>query len=281
MKICGVTISNPDKELYTEPSVTKGEVAQYYQKIASRMLPYIRRRILSLVVCPRGIKDPCFYKKHPTDGTYCYIANVAELIAAVQNNTLEFHVWGSTIRNIDKPDIMVFDLDPDEKLSLKDVRRGVLDLNSILDELGLVSFLKTSGNKGYHVVVPLKTTPNWESFHSFAKRVAEVIVAKWPNRYTSNVRKENRKGKIFIDYLRNGKGATSIAPYSIRAKQGARVSMPIAWEELDNVAPNGITMAEAVARLSTPDPWAGFFAVMRRQGIKSGAPASLARAHHE
>ncbi|WP_331660913.1 non-homologous end-joining DNA ligase LigD, partial [Lachnoclostridium sp.] len=154
---------------------------------------------------------------------------------------------------------MVFDLDPDEGMDLSQVRQGVLDVRSILNELSLNSYLKTSGGKGYHVVVPLKPVVTWNVFYDFAKRVAEVMEQKWPDRYTSNVRKAKRTDKIFIDWIRNGRGATSVAPYSIRARKGASVSMPIAWEELDTIAPDGITMADALLRINGKDPWKDFF----------------------
>jgi bifunctional non-homologous end joining protein LigD len=153
----------------------------------------------------------------------------------------------------------VFDLDPDEGLDLDKVRQGALDLKSILEELSLISYLKTSGGKGYHVVVPLKPSASWETFHDFARRVAEVMEQKWPDRYTSNVRKVKRAGRIFIDWIRNARGATSIAPYSLRARKGAKVSMPIDWDELDTVAPDGVDMAGAIARLDRDDPWKNFF----------------------
>jgi bifunctional non-homologous end joining protein LigD len=153
----------------------------------------------------------------------------------------------------------VFDLDPDEGMDLGTVRRGVRDIKSVLAELSLTSFLKTSGGKGYHVVVPLKPAVSWDAFHGFARRVAEVMEQKWPDRYTSNVRKVNRTNRIFIDWIRNGRGATSVAPYSIRARKGARVSMPIPWSELDTAKPDGVTMADALLRNRGDDPWSGFF----------------------
>lgn len=132
-------------------------------------------------------------------------------------------------------------------------------MKNILAELSLNSYLKTSGGKGYHVVVPLKPAVDWDGFHDFARRVAEVMEQKWPDRYTSNVRKAKRTNKIFIDWIRNGRGATSIAPYSLRARKGAGVSMPIAWAELDTVAPDGVNMAEALRRIGGKDPWQDFF----------------------
>jgi len=173
--------------------------------------------------------------------------------------TLEFHTWGSRVEELEKPDIMVFDLDPDEGMDLSTVRQGVRDMKDILSELSLKSYLKTSGGKGYHVVVPLKPAVLWEVFYDFARRIAQVMEQKWPDRYTSNVRKVKRTNKVFIDWMRNGRGATSIAPYSIRARKGAGVSMPIAWDELDTVAPDGVNMAEALQRIKGNDPWHDFF----------------------
>ncbi len=272
----GIKITNPDKVIFDDPKITKADVVRYYSKVSERMLPYMSHRILSIVRCPKGISQSCFYKKHPgptgkgiitlpitnSDGEtedYFYIENAPGLISEAQMGTLEFHTWGSRVERLEEPDMMVFDLDPDEGMDLSRVRQGVKDIKSILTELSLNSYLKTSGGKGYHVVVPLKPTATWNSFHDFARQVAEVMEQKWPDRYTSNVRKVNRAGKIFIDWIRNGRGATSIAPYSLRARKGAKVSMPISWDELDTVAPDGITMADALLRIAGDDPWEDFF----------------------
>jgi bifunctional non-homologous end joining protein LigD len=228
------------------------------------------------VRCPKGISEACFFKKHPGPGSkgivtipvvnsdgeaeeYFYIEDASGLLYEAQMGTLEFHVWGSRVETLERPDMMVFDLDPDEGMGLDRVRQGVRDIRDILAELSLDAYLKTSGGKGYHVVVPLKPSVSWESFHDFARRVAEVMEGKWPERYTSNVRKAKRKGRIFIDWIRNGRGATSVAPYSIRARKGARVSMPIGWDELDTVAPDGIRMEDALQRIEGPDPWEDFY----------------------
>lgn len=278
MLISNIKISSPDKVLFKEENVSKGEIALYYKAVSKRMMPYIENRVLSLVVCPQGI-DECFYHKnlasHELIKTVdlgknqgAYITNAAGIINQVQMNTIEFHVWGSKVTNIEKPDVMVFDLDPDEGMNIKQVCQGVTDLKSVLDELGLKSFLKTSGNKGYHVVVPFTPDADWEIFGNFAKQIAQIMEAKWAKKYTSNVRKASRRGRIFIDWIRNGKGATSIAPYSIRAKKGARVSMPIFWSELGTVTPNSVTMQDAIARLKKPDPWARFFKVQESQIIR-------------
>ena len=276
--INGIKITNPDKVIFDDPEITKADVVRYYAKVSERMLPYVGHRILSIVRCPKGISQSCFYKKHPGPDNkgivtmpvltgsgekedYFYIENAAGLIFEAQMGTLEFHTWGSRADDLEKPDTMVFDLDPDEGMDLETVRRGVKDIKSVLEQLSLISFLKTSGGKGYHVVVPFKSSVEWDAFHDFARRIAEVMEQQWPDRYTSNVRKNKRKNRIFIDWIRNGRGATSIAPYSVRARKGAPVSMPITWEELDTVAPDGVNMADALIRVDGNDPWKDFFQI--------------------
>jgi len=271
----GVEISNPDKIIYSKPKITKIEIIKYYQKVAKRMLPYLENRLISVVRCPDGIDGDSFYKKHLEDNReglckkvlknkggekeeYFYITSIDGLINEAQMNSIEYHIWGSDADDINHPNMMVFDLDPDEKLSLTRLRKGVRDLKSILDNFKLKSFLKTSGGKGYHVVVPINGV-TWKEFRQISKNIAELMEAKWPDKYTSNIRKNQRKGKIFIDWVRNTKGATSIAPYSLRARSGARVSMPISWKELDEVKPNEITIKKALERLKKKDPWKDFF----------------------
>jgi bifunctional non-homologous end joining protein LigD len=275
MIIEGIKITNPDKVMFDNLQITKEDVVRYYAAVSEHMLPYVRRRVLTTVRCPRGISQTCFYKKHPAPESkgivtipittssgktedYFYIENLSGLIFEAQMGTLEFHTWGSRVDKLEFPDMMVFDLDPDEGMDISRVRQGAKDMKSILDELSLNSYLKTSGGKGYHVIVPLEPVMTWDKFHDFAKRVAEVMEQKWPDRYTSNVRKAKRTDKIFIDWIRNGRGATSIAPYSIRARKGASVSMPIAWDELDIIAPDGIHIADALRRIGGNDPWKDF-----------------------
>ena len=272
----GIKITNPDKVMFSDPEITKEDVVRYYSKVSERMLPYLKNRVLTTVRCPKGISQTCFFKKHPGAGSkgvitipvssdsgetenFFYIEDVSGLISEAQMGALEFHCWGSSIEALERPDIMVFDLDPDEGMDISRVRQGALDIKSVLAELSLISYLKISGGKGYHVVVPLKPAVSWEVFYDFARRVAQVMEQKWPERYTSNVRKAKRKDKIFIDWIRNGRGATSVAPYSLRARKGARVSMPIFWEELDTVAPDSITMSDALLRIEKDDPWKDFF----------------------
>jgi len=262
-------ISNPDKIVFPKQKITKQDVADYYAMVSNMMLPYIENRALSLVRCPSGVEKDCHYRKNPdtnSDSDVVLVSTKEELLRQVQMNTIEFHIYGSPINSPEKPDIMVFDLDPDEKLSLAKLRQGVRDLKSILDDLNLISFLKTSGGKGYHVVVPFSKTSSWEMFSAFASNVAQLMEAKWPTRYTTNIRKNAREGKIFVDWLRNSRGATSVAPYSLRAKEGSTISTPISWTELNKISPDGVTMANFTKRL-TNDPWGEFFIVKAKQKL--------------
>lgn len=271
----GIKISNPDKLIYNCPKISKIDVVKYYQKVSKRMMPYLENRLISVVRCPDGINGEQFFKKHLEDDRigiskaklknktskkedYYYINDITGLINEAQMNSIEFHIWGSHVKSIEKPDIIIFDLDPDEKLSLKKLRDGVRDLKNILDQLKLKSYLKTSGGKGYHIVVPINNV-NWKETRKIAKDIATLMETKWPDKYTSNIRKEKRNGKIFIDWVRNTRGATSIAPYSLRTRKNATVSMPIAWKDLDKIKPNEITMKKAIERLKLSDPWADFF----------------------
>lgn len=271
-----INITHPEKIMYKKPEITKGEVIKYYELVASRMLPFIENRILSTKRCPEGIDKDIFFKKHlepgrkgikmirlPSDkdkkDDYYYITDINGLLSEANMNSIEYHVWGSNIKKLNNPDIMVFDLDPDESLDIEKIREGVKDLKKILDELELKSYLKTSGGKGYHVIVPIKTKMTWEEFRGIAKNIAKLMESKWPDKYTSNIRKNKRKGKIFIDWVRNTKGSTSIAPYSLRARPNAPVSIPIKWSELSTIKPNEITMKDALKRLKRKDPWIDFF----------------------
>ncbi len=281
VEVQGIHITHPEKIMFPHTGIKKSTLAAYYAAVASRMLPYIKDRILSLVCCPSGIEGEKFFRRHlegdfsgigrvpAKDGEeYFYAADEKGILSMVQYNAVEFHVWGSKKAAQDRPDIMVFDLDPDEGLSLSDVRRGVRELKDVLDGLGLRSFLKTSGGKGYHVVVPFKSGVEVYTFRDFSKGIVEFMASERPERYTANVSKKAREGKIYIDWQRNSPGSTSVAPYSVRAREGAPVSMPITWEELSKVAPNGVTVRSALRRLKKQDPWSDFFAVKSGQELK-------------
>lgn len=274
--VCGIEITSPDKKIFEKPKITKYDIALYYQKVADRMIPYLEGRLISTVRLPSGVGGEKFFAKHNFSShggvvkkiipnkngnkeDYYHIASKEGLISEVQFNSYEFHIWGSKVGNIEKPDILVFDLDPDKGLGLSKIRQGVRDLKSILDEFSLKSFLKTSGGKGYHVVVRIDKLKNWDDVSEFAQNIAKLMEAKWPDRYSANMRLDKRKGKIFIDWVRNTRSATSVAPYSIRLKDKCRVSMPIKWSELDKVGPAEVTIEDAIKRLKRKDPWAGFF----------------------
>lgn len=269
-----IKITNPDKILFPKDKITKIDVINYYIEVSKLMLPYVKNRLLSAIRCHDSINGECFFKKHPTTDKeivnifkdkgeeYFYISDSYELAYQAQNGTIEFHTWGSNVDNINKPNIMVFDLDPDEKLSLQKLRKAVLNVKSVLNELNLKSYLKTSGGKGYHIVVPFLESKNWESFYDFSKQIAIIVENKWTNDFTTNIKKDKRKGKIFIDYLRNNRGSTCVAPYSIRAKNTAPISMPISWEDLDNIKPNEVTIKNYKKYLN--DSWKSFFKIKQK-----------------
>ena len=261
-----IKLTNPDKVMYTRPKITKQDIMNYYKKVSKYMLPYVKDRYLSVVRAPKGNSGEIFFKKHFKENSnlskkknYYYITDEKGILSEVQMNSIEFHVGGANINNENYPNIMVFDLDPDEKLSITKVRQGVKDLKEILDSLKLKSYLKTSGGKGYHIVVPLKSGIAWKKFERISSNIAKIMEEKYPDKYTTNMSKSKRKGKIFIDYLRNKKGSTSVAPYSLRIRKKASVSMPIKWSELDTIKPNEITIDVALKRLKRKDPWEDFF----------------------
>ena len=277
----GIEITSPDKIIFSLGKVSKYELVRYYEKVFPRMFPFLENRLVSTKRCPDGVLDHSFYVKHfdvdvnlgmrhvkltndkGEKKDYAYILNIGGLIKEVQLNGYEFHLWGSEVIRLNRPNMMVFDFDPDEGLGLVKLRQGVRDLKAILDELHLKSFLKTSGGKGYHVVVPFTSFRSWKKFEDFAQGVAKLMVHKWPRRYVMSMSKKGRKGKIFIDWMRNKKGATSVAPYSIRLRKKPTVSMPIFWNELDKVKPDEITIDVALNRLKKKDPWADFFYIQQ------------------
>ncbi len=274
-KLKKVEITSPDKIIFEKEKITKKDIVDYYKLVAKRMFPFLDNRLISTVRCPNGLKKEKFFMKHLNTNTkdigkkilkdklnnkidYYYIKNINGLIYETNMNSYEFHIWGSPQSKVQKPDILVFDLDPDEKLSINKVRGCVKDLKKILDNLKLKSYLKTSGGKGYHIYVPLETS-SWKKCEKIAHDIATLLAETYPKKYTTNIRKEKRKGKIFIDYFRNKLGATSVCPYSLRLKKNAPVSCPIYWNELDTIKPNDITIKNIKARLKKKDPWANFF----------------------
>ena len=260
-----ITITNPSKKIIG--NITKQQIYSYYEKIAPRMMAYLENRLISTIRAPYGTTKEIFYKKHLENshgfleklGNYYYILDTIALLSEVQMNSYEFHIWGSNATKNNYPNMMVFDFDPDEKLSLETLRLGVKYLKEILDNLNLKAFLKTSGGKGYHVLIPFRTKITWKKFYKISEDIANILVNTYPDIFTTNIRKNNRHNKIFIDYLRNQKSATSVAPYSIRLKKNAPISMPISWQELDKIKPNEITINNVFKRLKKKDPWEDFF----------------------
>jgi len=270
-------LSNPDRVLYPDIGLTKSALAAYYDQVAELMLPHLRGRPLTLLRCPEGYQK-CFYQKHVNqnvpraigrieigedDGrdTYMLAESPEALLGLVQMGVLEVHTWGSTKDRLERPDRLTFDLDPDPSVPWAQVVEAAQLTKTLLDELGLVSFLKTTGGKGLHIVTPIQRTFGWDEVKTFAKLVADHLVTTIPQRFTSNMAKRVRKGKIFIDYLRNARGATAIAAYSTRAKPGAPVSVPIAWEELSRDLPSDyftvLNLPDRLKRLRH-DPWEAY-----------------------
>lgn len=269
-----ILLTSPNKKIIG--NITKKVIFNYYKKVAPYMMPYLENRIISVVKAPSGINNKIFFKKHlenqkrylekinissknDKEKDYYYILDEIGLLSEVQMNSYEFHIWGSNASNKNKPNMMVFDLDPDKSLSLDKLRFGVKYLKEILDNLNLKSFLKTSGGKGYHICIPFKNNLTWKKFYKISEDIANIIENTHSELFTTNNRKEKRKNKIFIDYLRNQKSATFVAPYSVRLRKNAPVSMPIAWNELDKIKPNEITIYKAIKRLKKKDPWKDFF----------------------
>jgi bifunctional non-homologous end joining protein LigD len=277
--VAGVHLTNPGRVLYPEQGITKRDLAAFYESIAEWVLPYIVDRPLTLVRCPKGSGGHCFYQKHLTESMpaalrgvfieekkkreeYVVVDDLAGLISLVQMGVLEMHPWPARTDDLDHPDQFVFDLDPGEGTTWGDVVQGARDVRDRLGRHGLESFLRTSGGKGLHVVAPLNRRNTWDEFKEFAKSVAVEMENAAPGRYTSNMSKSKRRGKIFVDYLRNQRGATAIASYSTRAREGAPVATPVRWDELSpKLAADKYTVENLPRRLSSlkSDPWEKFF----------------------
>lgn len=282
--VAGIQISNPHRVLFPHDGITKLELAQFYERIADWILPQLRGRPLTLVRCPDGHGTGCFYQKHVTDqvheaidrveveeadGPACYMVvnTPAALVALVQLGVLEFHTWGAMTDHLDRPDRITLDLDPAPDVPWHEVVESALLLKTLLDEFGLTSFVKTTGGKGLHVVVPLERRHSWDEVKQFAKSVAGHMVRTFPARFTDNMSKRARKGKVYLDYLRNSRGATAVAAYSTRAKPRAPISVPLAWDECSpTLRSDQYTLHNIEERLSdlTTDPW-GEYTTVRQQ----------------
>jgi bifunctional non-homologous end joining protein LigD len=279
------SVTHAERVVYPDDGITKGDVAEYYAAVARWMLPELARRPLSLVRCPQGAGGECFFQKHhaatlgksvaavrldekdgePAD--YLYVTDAVGLLELVQMNTLEFHPWGARIDAPDKPDRLVFDLDPAPGVAWKAVVAAARDIRKRLGEAGLESFVRTSGGKGLHVVAPLRRGPSWEAVKAFCEAFAKAMVEREPELYVATASKTLREDRIFIDWLRNTRGATSVVGWSLRARAGAPVAMPVHWEELGRLRGGAaFGMKAALKRAGTldADPWAGIDKLQQR-----------------
>lgn len=280
----GVRLTHPGKILFPVAKLTKLDYAKYLAGVSDRMLPYVKDRPLSLVRCPDGSGGECFFQKHRTSGMpselesvnvtedsgkpelYVAIHTRAGLISAAQVGALEIHIWGSRSDDLERPDRLVFDLDPDEGLDFADVKRAATDIRDLLKSAGIETFPLVTGGKGIHVVAPLARRQDWATVKDFAKGFATRLAANEPDRFVATMSKARRKGRIFIDWLRNERGSTAIAPYSLRARPNAPVAMPLSWRQLASVErANAFTASDVLARVkSANDPWAGYAKIRQR-----------------
>ncbi|MDB4986610.1 MAG: hypothetical protein JWN04_1788 [Myxococcaceae bacterium] len=275
------TLTNLDKVVYPENNLRKADLIAYYAAVASHALPQLGDRPLTLVRCPGGRAQKCFFQKHANDNVpdavlridvgeenkqsraemYMAVRDLPGLLALAQMGALELHTWGCHADKVELPDQWVFDLDPDEGLPWDAVVEAALLMRTRLAAMGLDSFVKTTGGKGLHVVVPVRRRLDWDTHRNFSKAVAEALAREQPTRYLTNMRKDLRKGKLFLDWMRNGRGATAIAPYSTRAREGAPVATPVSWEELEQgIHPASFDVYGVIHRLEslTVDPWQAY-----------------------
>lgn len=291
--VAGIVLTHPDRVLYEAQGLTKRDLAEYYVSVADAMLPHLKGRPLSLVRCPVGQGKSCFYQKHPgasapkalrrvqireKSGTHEYVVadDVAGLVALVQMGVLEVHPWGSRADDVERPDRIIFDLDPAPDVNWTRVVDAAAALRDRLKELGLESFLKTTGGKGLHVVAPIRPGREWPEVKTFCKAVVTAMERDEPDAYTTNMSKRERDGRIFLDYLRNDRGSTAIAPFSTRARPGAPVATPLFWRELGpKLDPRKYNVLTVPGRLKAlkSDPWAEMLET--RQQISAKALAAV------
>ncbi|CRN01177.1 Putative DNA ligase-like protein/MT0965 [Pseudomonas sp. 34 E 7] len=271
-------ITHPDRVIDTQSGTQKQALAQFYADISASILPFLRNRPVSLLRAPEGIEGEQFFQKHSERMTIPHIKQLDQaldpgharlmeidsadaLIGAVQMGTVELHTWGATTDKIETPDLFVLDLDPDPTLPWKSMLEAAQLTLSVLDEIGLQAFVKTSGGKGFHLIVPLARRDNWDTVKAFAKAIAQFMTRQLPERFTATSGPKNRVGKIFIDYLRNARGASTVAAYSVRARPGLPVSVPVSRDELNDLrGAQQWTVANLHERLRDlkDDPWAGY-----------------------
>jgi bifunctional non-homologous end joining protein LigD len=285
-----IRLTHPDRLYWKEDGVTKQGLADYYSEAWARMAPFVVNRPLALVRCPDGVGGHCFFQKHawrgqsaeilkaydPKDADEPIIAidGLPGLLGLVQGGVLEVHPWGAQLTDLERPDFINIDLDPGPGVAWPEVIDAAVEVKERLGKSGLECFVKTSGGKGLHVVAPLRPRAEWPEVKAFAKGIADAMTSDSPDRFVATVTKAKRKGKTLVDYLRNGRGATAVAPYSTRARPGAAVSMPLAWDELSPaIGPDYFTIENAPSRIAgTVDPWQDFWRAahpLRRAAMKA------------
>lgn len=287
-KVAGVPLSKPAKVLFAEDGYTKLDIAHHYEALAQWILPYLKNRPLSIVRCPDGYQHNCFFQKHVTKGSHEHVQSVQldaagkqpeyfianslpAVIELVQLGVLELHAWGACYPKTGLADRLIFDLDPAPDVPWERVTEAALLLRGLFEELKLTSFVKTTGGKGLHVEVPIKPEHPWEVIKAFSHGVAQHIETQIPDRFTSNLSKKKREGRIFIDYLRNGTGATAVVPYSTRAKLGAPVATPLHWQEVGpDIHSTTFTISNIGQRLTEleSDPWQDYLTLQQKLSHK-------------
>ncbi len=289
----GLRLTHPDKILYPEQGIAKRDLANYLGLVADRMLPFVKDRLLTLVRCPDGNSGSCFYQRHASRGmppgfheqdrqkkstveakAYIYIDGKDGLLGTAQLGVLEIHIWGAPVDDIEHPDRIVFDFDSDPSVDFAAVREAALRMRDVLEALRLESFALVTGGKGIHVVAPIQRRHDWATVKAFARAVAERMVADEPDRFVATMRKAKRKGRVFIDYFRNDKTATAIAPYSLRKHPGAPLAWPVTWQQLRKIgSADHFRIGMAASELKKPDPWQGYAKV--KQTIRASALKAL------
>ncbi|MGV3741770.1 MAG: DNA ligase D, partial [Burkholderiaceae bacterium] len=280
----GIVITHPERVIDPASGLTKLDVARYYDMVAPYILPYLKDRPVYFLRSPGGLQGKAFFQRHairaaipgvtildpaidPEHQPLMVINSAKALMGAAQMGAMELHACNATADQIERPDCMVFDLDPDPGLPWKTIAEGARCVKQLLEELGLRCFLKTSGSKGLHVVVPLVRRHDWNTVTQFSKALAYHLARTLPKRFSATMGEENRAGKIYIDYLRNSKMASTVIPYSTRAREGLPVAVPIAWDELDNIKGSAMwTIRTPAQRLAQPrsDPWQDYFTARQR-----------------
>jgi bifunctional non-homologous end joining protein LigD len=275
--LASIWVTNPDRHMFSADGPTKLELALYYARVGDWMLPEVLKRPISLVRCPTGTSEDCFFQRHAMPGMpdvvkvvslreerskkrgdYLYFEDARGFLSLPQFGAIELHSWGCRVDQPERPDRMIFDLDPDESLRWSEVIDAALEVRAALEALGLAPFVKTTGGKGLHVVVPLQRRQGWDRMLRFAQAFVEILARRAPTRFTSKMAKSGRRGRVFIDYLRNVRGATAVALYSLRARPGVPTSTPLHWQELSEIDdPADLNYATVPKRLAHDfaDPW--------------------------